>query len=785
MLRRKLLRTAKVYKVQFISMILLIALGIGVFVGFNAEWVTIGKDTDAFFKDCGFADYRIVDEDGISSADVDKIRDIEGVSGVSRFLSVNADDKGSSDQLALTITESEHTSGFVLTEGEDYDRWDAESFWLMDKYAELNGIKPGDKLTVTFEDMEFTGTVKGLIESAEYLICVRDESQVMPDFNTYGYVYASPAMLRKVIEQQIREEEPDIDDDVMSIAVKEVCDETFCQVNVNSSLDKEEIQTAVDKALGRTLLILTKDENISYAESRGEMNEGRTMGAVLPVLFLAIAILTMITTMNRITISEKTQIGTLKALGFRDKRIVRHYTSYAVIISLTGAVLGMVLGYLICKMVMSQDGMMGTYFVMPDWTVHIPLWIWAIVLAIVMLTIFIGYLSVKDLLRGTAAETLRPYTPRHIHRLLLEGTAIWRRMRFGTKWNLRDIFRHKSRSAMSFIGTFGCMLMLVASFGMNQTMNNFLDTFYDGTAVYASKIFMSSDADNKDAVKLAEELEGDYSASVSAKAGDKTVSVDVYNITHGMYRFIDKDSNIIPLPEEGALICKRLARDFDAKPGDIVTVEPYGTDESYDILISGINGSLTESISMTEEYAEAIGLTESEEYRINSVYTMTAKDQIAASGDITSIQSKQDIIDSFDAFMKIFYFFIIVLIVASVLLCLIVLYNLGIMSYMERYREMATLKVLGFRNKAIGRLLISQNLWISVAGTLLGIPAGIWALNYLMNLLAGEYEMETMVGPVSILSATALNLGVAVIVGRMIARKNRTINMVEALKGTE
>ena len=766
-------------------MILLIALGIGVFVGFNAEWVTIGKDTDAFFKDCGFADYRIVDEDGISSADVDKIRDIEGVSGVSRFLSVNADVKGSSDQLALTITESEHTSGFVLTEGEDYDRWDAEGFWLMDKYAELNGIKPGDKLTVTFEDMEFTGTVKGLIESAEYLICVRDESQVMPDFNTYGYVYASPAMLRKVIEQQVREEEPDIDDDVMSIAVKEVCDETFCQVNVNSSLDKEEMQTAVDKALGRTLLILTKDENISYSESRGEMNEGRTMGAVLPVLFLAIAILTMITTMNRITISEKTQIGTLKALGFRDKRIVGHYTSYAVIISLTGAVLGMVLGYLICKMVMSQDGMMGTYFVMPDWTVHIPLWIWAIVLVIVLLTIFIGYLSVKDLLRGTAAETLRPYTPRHIHRLLLEGTAIWRRMRFGTKWNLRDIFRHKSRSAMSFIGTFGCMLMLVASFGMNQTMNNFLDTFYDGTAVYASKIFMSSDADNKDAVKLAEELEGDYSASVSAKAGDKTVSIDVYNITHGMYRFIDKDSKIIPLPEEGALICKRLARDFDAKPGDIMTIEPYGTDESYDILISGINGSLTESISMTEEYAESIGLTDSEEYRINSVYTMTAKDQIAASGNITSIQSKQDIIDSFDAFMKIFYFFIIVLIVASVLLCLIVLYNLGIMSYMERYREMATLKVLGFRNKAIGRLLISQNLWISVAGTLLGIPAGIWALNYLMNLLAGEYEMETVVGPVSILPATALNLGVAVIVGRMIARKNRKINMVEALKGTE
>ena len=785
MLRRKLWRTAKVYKVQFISMVLLIALGIGVFVGFNAEWVTIGKDTGAFFRDCGFADYRIIDEDGISSADVDKIRNLKGVSGVSRFLSVNADVSGSDDQLALTVTESDHTSGFVLMEGDEYDRWDPEGFWLMDKYAEMNGIRPGDQLTVTFEDMEFTGTVRGLIESAEYLICVRDESQVMPDFNTYGYVYASPAMLRKVIEDEIREEEPDLDEDIMSIAVKEACDDFFCQLNVNSSMDKQEIQTAVDKALGRSLLILTKDENISYSESRGEMNEGKTMGAVLPVLFLAIAILTMITTMNRITISEKTQIGTLKALGFRDKKIIRHYTSYAVIISLAGSVLGVALGYLLCRMVMSQDGMMGTYFVMPDWTIHIPLWIWAIVLMIVALTIFIGYLSVRELLRGTAAETLRPYTPRHIHRLLIEGTALWRKMRFGTKWNLRDIFRHKSRSAMSFIGTFGCMLMLIASFGMNQTMDTFLDTFYDGTAVYSSKVFLSSDADNDDAVSLAEELDGDYSASVSAKVGDKTVSADVYNISHGMYRFIDEDSNIIPLPEEGALICKRLARDFDVKAGDTITIEPYGTDESYDILISGINGSLTESISMTEQYAESIGLTDSEEYRISSVYTMTAKDQIGTDSTITSVQSKQDIIDSFDSFMKIFYFFIIVLIAASVLLCLIVLYNLGIMSYMERYREMATLKVLGFRNKAIGRLLISQNLWIAVTGTLLGIPAGIWALNYLMDLLAGEYEMETVIGAVSILPAAALNLGTAMIVGWLISRRNRRIDMVEALKGTE
>ena len=782
MLKRKLWRTAKVYKVQFISMILLIALGVGVFVGFNSEWVTIGEDTGSFFRDCGFADYRIVDEDGISSADVDKIRAIDGVSGVSRFLSVNGDVKGTDDQLALTVSESTHTSGFVLMEGSEYDRWDPDGFWLMDKYAELNGVSIGDELTVSFEDYEFTGTVRGFIESAEYLVCVRDESQVMPDFNTYGYVYATPAMLKKVIEQKIREEEPDLDEDIMSVAVKEVCDEVYPQVNVNSSMDKEDIQDAVDGALGRTLLIMSKDENVSYKESRGEMSEGKTMGSVLPVLFLAIAILTMITTMNRITISEKTQIGTLKALGFRDSRILRHYTSYAVLISVIGTALGMVLGYLFCKAIMSQDGMMGTYFVMPDWTVRMPVWIWAVVLLIAALTVLTGYLSVRDLLKGTAAETLRPYTPRHIRRVALERTALWDKMRFGTRWNMRDIFRHKSRSAMSFIGTFGCMLMLVASFGMNQTMKNFLNTFYDETAVYASKVFISADADNEDAVRIAEDLDGDFSASVSAKVGDRAVSVDVYSITRGLYQFIDEDSNVVPLPEDGALICKRLANEFGAGPGDVVTIEPYGTSESYDVKISGINRSLSESISMSEGYAVKLGLTGSEAYKINSVYTMKDKNEVGTGSLVTSVQSKQDIIDSFDSFMKIFYFFIIVLIAASVLLCLIVLYNLGIMSYMERYREMATLKVLGFRNRPIGQLLISQNLWISAAGTLLGIPAGIWALNVLMDLLAGEYEMETLVGPVSILLASALNLGTSLIVGRMIAGKNRHINMVEALK---
>ena len=119
-------------------------------------------------------------------------------------------------------------------------------------------------------------------------------------------------------------------------------------------------------------MVTPKDDHVVYKESQGEAEEGKTMGSVLPVLFLAIAILTMVTTMHRIATKEKTQIGTLKALGFKNRRILFHYTSYGLFIGLAGTGFGIALGYGVCKLIMSENGMMGTYFDMPDWSAAIP-----------------------------------------------------------------------------------------------------------------------------------------------------------------------------------------------------------------------------------------------------------------------------------------------------------------------------------------------------------------------------------------------------------------------------
>ena len=128
---------------------------------------------------------------------------------------------------------------------------------------------------------------------------------------------------------------------------------------------------------------------------------------------------------------------------------------------------------------------------------------------------------------------------------------------------------------------------------------------------------------------------------------------------------------------------------------------------------------------------------------------------------------------------------VIVMVAAAVILGIVVLYNLGVMSYTERYREMATLKVVGFKDSKIGRLLISQNLWLTVLGILIGIPAGIGILQYLLTALASEYELKLVLGIPTWLVSISLTFGVSLAVGLMVARKNRHIDMVAALKTAE
>ena len=221
-----------------------------------------------------------------------------------------------------------------------------------------------------------------------------------------------------------------------------------------------------------------------------------------------------------------------------------------------------------------------------------------------------------------------------------------------------------------------------------------------------------------------------------------------------MFNVIDEDNNRIDLSDEGVYLCLRLKDKADI--GDEIEFSPYGSKETYTVKVVGYNRSImTESVTLSDKLADKLGL----DYSISSIYTDKKTDDIPSSD--------------------------LILVVAAVILGIVVLYNLGIMSYVERSRELATLKVLGFRNRAIGKLLISQNIWMTFIGVVIGLPAGVGVLQWLLTALAGEYEMKLMLGPLTYCVSILLTFGVSLFVSFMVARKNKKIDMVEALKGAE
>ena len=796
MLIRKLFRTAWSYKAQFISMILMITLGMGMFLGFNMEWKTIEADTGRFFEQTNYADYRLYSEKGFSVDDADKISGISGVDAATRFLSVNLDIKGEKNKsLALDVSENFKVSTFIVTDGADYDET-GDGFWLSDKFAAANNYQIGDELTLEYKGTEITGKIDGLIKSGEHMICVADKNQMMPDYNTFGFAYISPKKLNEFLNDKIKTDikkelkntrvpEEFIDDSLTKLFVTgemldEAADKVFAQVNVLSSLPKKELEDKVKDALGKTIMVTPKDDHVVYKEATGEAEEGKTMGSVLPVLFLAIAVLTMVTTMHRIATKEKTQIGTLKALGFKNRRILRHYTSYGLFIGLTGTVFGVALGYAVCKLIMSENGMMGTYFDMPDWSAAVPEFCFPVMAATIIMLTLISFLSVRRQLKGTAADALRPYSPKKMRKTFVERLRFWDKLHFGVKWNIRDLLRHKSRSAMTLFGIAGCMVLMVGGLGMRDTMAGFLELLNNDISNYTTKVNLVDDADLKKASELYDELGGDWESLSGISLDGDTVTLDIIRNPNNMFNVIDEENKRIKLSDEGVYLCLRLKD--RASIGDEIEFSPYGSGDTYKAKVIGYNRSvMTESVTMTDALADKLGI----DYTISSIYTDKKTDGIKSSGLISGKQDKKQLMETFNSFVEIMDSMVIILVLAAVVLGIVVLYNLGVMSYVERSRELATLKVLGFRNRTIGRLLISQNIWLTFVGVIIGLPAGVGVLQWLLTALAGEYEMKLMLGALTYGVSILLTFGVSLLVGLMVARKNKKIDMVEALKGTE
>ena len=280
--------------------------------------------------------------------------------------------------------------------------------------------------------------------------------------------------------------------------------------------------------------------------------------------------------------------------------------------------------------------------------------------------------------------------------------------------------------------------------------------------------------------ELAESLEGDWQATSGISYEGETVTLEIYQADNHKIRFLTEENELMELTDDGVYLCLRLKD--TAEIGETIEFSPYGSEETYEVKVAGyLRSVMTECIVMTDTYADEVGI----DYHVGAIYTDVVSDDIEDSSLISGKQDKKMIMETYDTFMEIMNLMVYIFVLAAVILGTVVLYNLGVMSYVERYRELATLKVLGFRDKHIGRLLISQNVWLTVIGVLIGLPAGAGVLYILVTSLVSEYELCLTLGVLTYSVSILVTFGVSLVVGWMVARKNKNIDMVEALKGAE
>lgn len=757
MLFKKMLRTLLFYKAQFISMIIMITLGVTVLVACNVLWGSLEYNSNYMYETTNMADYRIYSDAGFTEDEVAKVKEIEGIKDATRVLSTNLSVKDSDNVLNLNVIENYTISKAIIVEGSSKYDESSDGIYLNDKYAKRNNISVGETVTVTYNSQDITLTVVALVKSGEYLIPISDETQLLPNFEKYGYFYMTPKKYKSIMG-----------------------DNFYSSIFIDSDLDKITVESEVESKLGKSVLLTTNDENISYSGVEGEIEECMVTGIFVPIIFLVIAFLTMITTMQRVTINEKIQIGTLKALGFKDKKITIHYTSFGFFIGLIGVVLGIILGFIAGAFMFNESGSYGIYIDFLNWTLVLPWYCYLLLVLIIALLTLITFLSVRKILKGTASEVLRPYVIKNIKQSKFEKTKLWNKLSFSTKWNLRDIFRHKARSLMSLLGVFGCALLLCIGFSMKESIDGTVDCMFNKVYTYESKIFINDGVSNDDVSSLAKTYNGDMLASQSISLDNVTYALEIYNAKNGCVNFIDKNNNDVTLSDDGAYICLRM-QDKGYNVGDTITISPFGTDQKYEIKVIGVLRNITtESIIMTNAYADSINFS----YNYNVVFTKELSTNIS-SEYINSIQNISYLKESMDTMLDMMDMMVGIIIIASVILGIVVLYNLGLMNYLERYRELSTLKVVGFKDKRISSILITENLWITILGIIIALPVSYGLVVILFKMLASEYEMAVVFGALTIFVSVLLTLGVSMLVSLVVSRKNKKIDMTKALKVAE
>ena len=553
--------------------------------------------------------------------------------------------------------------------------------------------------------------------------------------------------------------------------------------------------------------VLGRDTNSGFVSYSQDAERVDNLSSIFPVIFFVVAALACLTTMTRMVEEQRTQIGSLKALGFSRLAISQKYIGYAFVASLVGGLIGLGIGATLIPAVIANAFQIMYAIPGLDYKMQLPLFVLA-VLAAVACTTGAALWACLSTLIDTPANLMRPRAPKAGKRVFLEYIKpIWRRLSFTWKVSMRNLFRYQKRFWMTVIGIGGCTALIVTGFGLHESIFDVLDKQFDEISLYDATVGLDEDLTEEQKQGIEDYLDGEeavadymFTYQQMMDASTTGTSYDVYlfavDDVEEFGRFVDlrhrSDHSPVELDSSGVVIDEKLSELLDVSVGDTITLEG---DQRVEAVVADITENYVyHYVYLTRDlYTQLYG----EDYQ-NNVMLLAYQDGMGVdvSNQTSETLMKMDgvasysyiatIRDSFEDSMDAINYAVVIIIVAAAALAFVVLYNLTNINITERRSELATLKVLGFYDGETTAYVLRENVFLTIFGVILGLVLGRFLHSWMVLTVEVDLVMFGRTAPpYAYVLAAALTALFSLIVNVAAHFRLKKIDMVESLKTVE
>ena len=567
---------------------------------------------------------------------------------------------------------------------------------------------------------------------------------------------------------------------------------------------EEQLAEALETILAmrkNDVMVLDRTSNIGYnsLESASDIVQG--VSRVIPVFFLLVASLVCITTMTRMIDEERTQIGTLKALGYSNGQIISKYLVYAGSGAVLGCGLGVLAGSAAFPVILWQAYKIMLY-ISDDIVLTVNWWLCGAVVGmytVVMLTV--TWYCCRKALEEVPAELIRPKAPDAGKKIFLEYLPFWPRFSFLNKVMLRNIFRYRQRLSMMLVGIGGCTALLVTGFGLRDSIVNVVDYQFQEVTTYDMSVYFSEGQNEEQKADFLKDVEygAEYAmfyhqSSMDLEFDGSTREIYMIVAGEGITDFIDLHKGEEPIPVPGlneVVISVGAAENMGMEVGDVIRMRNADL-QTLELTVSGIYDNHVENYAIVnpETVTEQWGSPAGEQMAFIRVREGQDRDaltgQIAGMSGVMNVSVSEDFASMVSNMMTALDNVVWVIVFCAGALAVIVLYNLTNININERIREIATIKVLGFNARETAMYVFKENLALTVIGSVLGLGLGYLMLLFVMSQIRIDMVyFKALVMPLSYIISVVMTIFSACVVCFIFYFKLDKINMAEALKSVE